>query len=63
VRKSLKAIPAGSGTLVRIDNRSGILTAAHVLEEIPERGKIGLARTAGKPFTPPQGGVFGRSLR
>src|SRR6185369_16955562 len=33
---------AGSGTLVEVDGKRGILTAWHVLEKFPERGKIGL---------------------
>jgi hypothetical protein len=38
------SVPAGSGTFVSIGPIAGILTAAHVLHEIPETGKIGLVR-------------------
>jgi len=41
--EELDAEVAGSGTLVTIlGGRSAILTAAHVIEKLPERGKIGL---------------------
>jgi hypothetical protein len=32
----------GSGTLVRIGSTSGVLTAAHVLDALPQNGQIGL---------------------
>lgn len=36
------AILTGSGTLVEIDGTFGILTAHHVIEELPSHGEIGL---------------------
>ncbi|MFH1674854.1 MAG: hypothetical protein ABIF87_15740 [Pseudomonadota bacterium] len=36
------AILAGSGTLVEIDGTLGILTAHHVIKELPSHGEIGL---------------------
>ncbi|MFQ5965936.1 MAG: hypothetical protein ACE5KZ_16850 [Candidatus Scalinduaceae bacterium] len=36
------AIPAGSGTLVEIDGLYAILTAQHVIKELPKSGDIGL---------------------
>lgn len=46
------AMLAGSGTLVTIGNRFGILTAAHVLESLPDKGEIGIAvfNDASRPF-------------
>jgi hypothetical protein len=38
------AIAAGSGTLVTIGSIDGILTAAHVLEALPNRGEVALLR-------------------
>lgn len=38
------AIPAGSGALVTVGSIHGILTAAHVLVELPEKGRVGLVR-------------------
>ncbi|MGR3301493.1 MAG: hypothetical protein ACUZ8I_03210 [Candidatus Scalindua sp.] len=35
------AIPAGSGTLVEIDGLYAILTAQHVIKELPKSGDIG----------------------
>ncbi len=32
----------GSGTLVRIGNRHAVLTAAHVVEDLPREGRIGV---------------------
>jgi len=43
------AIPAGSGTLVRIGAVAGILTAAHVVKNLPDRGELALMRFPGKP--------------
>ena len=36
--------PAGSGSLVSVDSVSGILTAAHVLANLPDHGEVGLVR-------------------
>lgn len=36
------AIAAGSGTLVKIGSVAGILTAAHVLDYLPDQGQVGL---------------------
>jgi hypothetical protein len=36
--------PAGSGALVSVGSIHGILTAAHVLDELPDHGKVGLIR-------------------
>lgn len=38
------AEPAGSGALVTVGSIRGILTAAHVLEELPDDGEVGLIR-------------------
>jgi len=38
------AVPAGTGTLVQIDDMRGILTAAHVLTDLPNEGLVGLVR-------------------
>jgi len=38
------AAPAGSGALVTVGSIQGILTAAHVLEELPDHGEVGLIR-------------------
>jgi hypothetical protein len=43
------ATAAGSGTLVTIDNVAGILTAAHVIRNLPDQGEIALVRFQGKP--------------
>jgi hypothetical protein len=43
------AIPAGSGTLVTIGSVAGILTAAHVVENLPDAGDVALMRFPGKP--------------
>lgn len=43
------AFPAGSGTLVSVGSVYGILTAAHVLRELPDYGKVGLVRFASAP--------------
>lgn len=36
--------PAGSGTLVSINGFDGILTAAHVVDSLPEQGEVGILR-------------------
>src|SRR3990172_1041210 len=36
------ALLAGSGTLVEIDGTHAILTADHVIENLPQKGKVGL---------------------
>jgi hypothetical protein len=36
------AVPAGSGSLVKLGSVHGILTAAHVLNNLPNRGEVGL---------------------
>ena len=36
--------PVGSGTLVKAGELSGILTAAHVLDALPDEGEVGIAR-------------------
>lgn len=36
--------PVGSGTLVQMGGLSGILTAAHVLDALPDEGEVGIAR-------------------
>ncbi|MET4247227.1 hypothetical protein [Bradyrhizobium sp. LA6.7] len=41
--------PAGSGALVSVGSVHGILTAAHVLEELPESGEVGLIRFMREP--------------
>lgn len=44
------ALLAGSGTLITIDRMHGILTADHVLENLPEAGQVGLIlATMGRP--------------
>jgi hypothetical protein len=35
------AVGAGSGTLVTVGKVSGILTAAHVLDNLPSQGEVG----------------------
>ncbi len=42
------AVCSGSGTLVFAGRVFGILTAAHVLNELPESGKVGLVTLAGQ---------------
>jgi hypothetical protein len=42
------AIPAGSGTLVTIGTVAGILTAAHVVKNLPDAGDMALMRFPGK---------------
>ncbi len=39
------AEPKGSGTLVTVGPVHGILTAAHVLRKLPDRGQVGLVRS------------------
>lgn len=46
--------PAGSGTLVSVGPVHGILTAAHVLEELPDHGKVGLIRFTSNPVVQKQ---------
>ncbi len=38
------ADPAGSGTLVTVGSVDGILTAAHVLRNLPDQGEVGIVR-------------------
>ena len=38
------AYPAGSGSLVTVGSVHGILTAAHVLKNLPDQGEVGLVR-------------------
>ncbi len=38
------AEPAGSGSLVTVGSVHGILTAAHVLKNLPDQGEVGLVR-------------------
>lgn len=45
------AICAGSGTLIAVGPVSGILTAAHVITALPERGEVGLLRFPGRVET------------
>jgi hypothetical protein len=42
-------VPAGSGALVSVGSIHGILTAAHVLDELPHHGKVGLIRFTTNP--------------
>lgn len=42
------AVCAGSGTLVRVGKVHGILTATHVLENLPSSGQVGLAQFFGR---------------
>jgi hypothetical protein len=43
------ALPAGSGALVSVGSVHGILTAAHVLEALPDQGEVGLIRFTKSP--------------
>jgi len=43
------AVCVGSGTLVSIGSTHGILTAAHVLGELPAKGEIGIVEYLGEP--------------
>jgi hypothetical protein len=43
------AIAAGSGTLVTVGAVAGILTAAHVVKNLPDAGDVALMRFPGKP--------------
>jgi hypothetical protein len=43
------ATPAGSGALVTVGSLHGILTAAHVLEALPDHGEVGLIRFTSNP--------------
>jgi hypothetical protein len=43
------ATPAGSGTLVTVGSVAGILTAAHVVRNLPDQGEVALMRFPGKP--------------
>ncbi len=47
--KQEDATLAGSGALVTVGPIRGILTAAHVLEELPDRGQVGLIRFTTNP--------------
>ena len=38
------AEPAGSGSLVRVGSINGILTAAHVIRNLPDQGEVGLVQ-------------------
>lgn len=40
---------AGSGTLVSLGQSFGILTAAHVLKNLPDEGQVGLVRYSSRP--------------
>jgi hypothetical protein len=42
------AIGAGSGTLVSVGKVHGILTAAHVLDNLPDRGTVGIVEYRGE---------------
>jgi hypothetical protein len=42
------AIGSGSGTLVSVGNVRGILTAAHVLDNLPDRGTVGIVEYQGE---------------
>ena len=44
------AVCAGSGTLATIGNVHGILTAAHVIDELPEAGEVGIVLYREKTF-------------
>jgi hypothetical protein len=46
------AIPAGSGTLVRVGRVRGVVTARHVIEAIARKAEIGLLRF------PPRSGII-----
>src|SRR5262245_46722409 len=43
------AMAAGSGTLINVGPVAGILTAAHVVQNLPDRGEVALTRFPGKP--------------
>lgn len=43
------AHPAGSGALVSVGSIYGILTAAHVLKNLPNQGEVGIVRFPGSP--------------
>lgn len=43
------AVATGSGTLVTVGNVAGILTAAHVVKNLPDAGDAALTRFPGKP--------------
>lgn len=47
-----EGIPAGTGTLVRIGSVFGVLTAAHVLDELPKHGQVGIVRITDRPNRP-----------
>jgi hypothetical protein len=42
------AIGSGSGTLVSVGKVRGILTAAHVLDNLPDRGTVGIVEYRGE---------------
>jgi hypothetical protein len=43
------AVPAGSGILVTVGAVAGILTAAHVVKNLPDRGQLALMRFPSNP--------------
>jgi hypothetical protein len=46
------ADPSGTGTLVRVGKVAGILTASHVLHELPKSGQVGLMRITDRADRP-----------
>jgi hypothetical protein len=57
--------PAGSGTLIRIRDTYGILTAQHVVDKLPTTGPIGLilAKSADAPQVPGKPQILAESTR
>ncbi|BCH26115.1 hypothetical protein [Mesorhizobium sp. L-8-3] len=47
-----EGIPAGTGTLAKVGSIHGVLTAAHVLDELPKHGKVGIVRITNRPDQP-----------
>jgi hypothetical protein len=47
--KGEEATSAGSGTLVIVGSLHGVLTAAHVVEELPKHGSVGIILSAESP--------------
>lgn len=47
--EQVDAVPAGSGTLVTLRSAGGILTAAHVLQCLPNQGDVGLVNFSNLP--------------
>jgi hypothetical protein len=39
-----EATPAGTGTFARVGQTSGIITAGHVLKNLPDQKEVGLVR-------------------